>query len=289
MDTTALRKKLKTIELKTRGRSQDVFAGQYQSAFKGRGMSFSEVRSYQVGDDVRNIDWNVTARFQAPYVKVFEEEREMVVFLIIDVSGSMFFGSGIDSKWAIAAEVAATIGFSAIKKNDKVGAIFVSDKVEGYVPPKKGFDHMHRILHQFLTLDPTSKKTDLSMGLNYVLKLHKQRMTCIVISDFISMDALQVGFSTIAKKHDVIAIQTINPAEVEIPKLGFVRLLNSETGRITWMDTSSPSIREKVRTNFNTMGAQIKQSFEALKIDFTRISSGEDVFLILRQLFQSRV
>lgn len=288
MQRSILLKKIKTIELQIRGRTETIFSGQYKSAFKGRGMSFSEVRSYQIGDEVRRIDWNVTARFQSPFVKVFEEERELILILVIDVSGSMFFGAQEESKWSKAVEIAATLAFSAGKNNDKVGAIFVSDKVELYIPPKKGNDHINRMLHQYISLSPTSRKTDFTQGLNYLLKLHRQRCTCVLISDFTSVESCFDTLPAVVKKHEVIAIKTSDSAEKKLPNLGFIRLINSETGKISWIDSASEQVRQQFASDFDKNHQLVLQKLAGLKIKFSTISTNDDVFKSLRKLFDLR-
>lgn len=288
MDTIALLKKIRTIELQTRGLTQQVFAGQYQSAFKGRGMSFSEVRAYQIGDDVRAIDWNVTARFREPFVKVFEEERELTVILVIDVSGSMYFGKGEDSKWSLSVEIAATLGFSAAKKNDKVGAIFVSDKVEAYLPPKKGFGHVHLILRKLIYLKPESKNTNLNEALKYVRNIHKQRGVCFLISDFTDLATIRDGLIATAKKHDLMALQVEDEGESELPDVGFVRWRNSETGLISWVDTSSGKVRNDYAMHQQHVRESSQSTFESLNIDYALMFTGQPVYATLLELFKKR-
>lgn len=288
MDKLALLKKIKTIELQMRGMSQHIFSGNYQSAFKGRGMSFSEVRSYQIGDDVRSIDWNVTARFREPFVKVFEEERELTVLLIIDVSGSMFFGKTADSKLSLAIELMATIGFSAAKKNDKVAACFVSDKVEFYIPPKKGFGHVHFILRKLMNLEPKSKGTDLNEGLKFARNLHKQRSICFVISDFTEIDAVRDGLANTARKHDLLALCVEDTGEYSLPKVGFVRLMNSETNTMTWVDSSSNKVQAEYARTQKNKTEKVERSLNSLKIDHGHFNTGEPVYKNLLSLIQNR-
>lgn len=288
MDKEALLKRIRTIELQTRGMTEQVFAGQYQSAFKGRGMSFSEVRSYQVGDDVRAIDWNVTARFREPFIKIFEEERELTVLLIIDVSGSMYFGQGADSKISMAAELAATLAFSAAKKNDKVGAIFISDEVEYYVPPKKGFGHVHFLVRKLINLQPKSGGTDLDMGLRYARNIFRQRSICFVISDFSQSELNKEAFANTARKHDLVALGVTDPGEANLPNVGFVRWVNAETNATNWIDSSSAQVRSDYRKNFELRKAKNEAFFKQLGIDAAFFEVGDHVYLPLLQLFKRR-
>lgn len=288
MDKEALLKRIRTIELQTRGMTEQVFAGQYQSAFKGRGMSFSEVRSYQVGDDVRTIDWNVTARFREPFVKIFEEERELTVLLIIDVSGSMYFGQGQDSKISLAVELAATLAFSAAKKNDKVGALFISDEVEYYVPPKKGFGHVHFLLRKLINLKPKSGGTNLDMGLRYARNIFKQRSICFVISDFSQPELSKEGFANTARKHDLVALGVRDQGEGNLPDVGFVRWINAETNTTNWIDSSSAVVRRDYEKNYRLRKERNELFFQQLGIDAAFFEVGDHVYLPLLQLFKRR-
>ena len=288
MDHQALLKRVRTIELKTRGLTQQVFSGEYQSAFKGRGMSFSEVRNYHFGDDVRSIDWNVTARFREPFVKVFEEERELTVLLVIDVSGSMYFGQTDFSKIATVVEAVATIAFSAAKKNDKVGAVFVTDKVEKHIPAVKGIKHVYALLKALIYFEPNGKATNLSAGLRHAVSFSKQRSICFLISDFIDAEAIRDGLVAASGKHDFIALQVEDEGEQSLPNVGFVQWMNAETGRTTWVDTSSA----KVRHDYADKQLKRKQAndelFRSLGIDNATLKGGESVFLSLMGLFRRR-
>jgi len=288
MDHQALLKRVRTIELKTRGLTQQVFSGEYQSAFKGRGMSFSEVRNYHFGDDVRSIDWNVTARFREPFVKVFEEERELTVLLVIDVSGSMYFGQTDFSKIATVVEAVATIAFSAAKKNDKVGAVFVTDKVETHIPAVKGIKHVYALLKALIYFEPNGKATNLSAGLRHAVSFSKQRSICFLISDFIDAEAIRDGLVAASGKHDLIALQVEDEGEQSLPNVGFVQWMNAETGRTTWVDTSSA----KVRHDYADKQLKRKQAndelFRSLGIDNATLKGGESVFLSLMGLFRRR-
>lgn len=288
MDHQALLKRVRTIELQTRGLTQQVFSGEYQSAFKGRGMSFSEVRNYHFGDDVRSIDWNVTARFREPFVKVFEEERELTVMLVIDVSGSMYFGQTDFSKIATVVEAVATIAFSAAKKNDKVGAVFVTDKVEKHIPAQKGIKHVYALLKSLIYFEPAGTATNLAAGLKHVVNVSKQRSICFLISDFIDAHAIREGLVAASGKHDLIALQVEDPGELSLPDVGFVQWLNAETGRTTWVDTSSARVREEYATRQEGRRRANDELFRSLGIDNTALRSGESVFLPLMQLFKRR-
>ena len=238
MDTKDLLKKVQEIEIKTRGLTKQVFSGEYHSAFKGKGMAFSEVKDYQFGDDVRNIDWNVTARFNEPFVKVFEEERELTVMLIIDVSGSGDFGTIERSKRELILEVAAVLGFSATINNDKVGAIFVSDQVEKFIPAKKGRSHVLMILRELIDLQPKSKGTNLNEGLKYFRNVIKKRSIAFVLSDFIDDNDYFEGLKIANRKHDMVALRVFDPAERELPKIGIVQLFDAEKGIKKWVNTN---------------------------------------------------
>ncbi len=240
MEATELIKKVRKIEIKTRGLSQNIFAGEYHTAFKGRGMIFSEVREYQYGDDVRDIDWNVTARHNHPYVKVYEEERELTVMLLVDVSGSRLFGAVGEEKREMIAEVAATIAFSAIQNNDKIGVLFFSDKVEKFIPPKKGRKHILFIIRELLDFTPENKGTDIGGALRYMTDALKKRTTAFVISDFIDdTHDYRTSLSVAANKHDVIGIQIFDKRDTQIPDIGLIRVKDLETGGARWLDTST--------------------------------------------------
>lgn len=288
MDHNDILKRVRTIELKMRGLAKNVFAGQYQSAFKGRGMSFSEVRSYQYGDEIRTIDWNVTARTRSPHVKVFEEERDLSLFLVIDVSGSMYFGMNENSKLTLAIELLATLGFSAAFNGDKVGAIFVSNQVEQYFPPKKGAEHVHTIIRRLLKLEPQSKSTDLSSGIKLLMNLHKQRSICFLISDFPDPSTLQSSLQQIRKKHDVIGIQLSDPGETNVPSVGFVRWYNTETQSTSWLDTSSRAARENIEDFHKKKLAQVAELFQSVQLDLLLLSTEQDYYHELVNLFRKR-
>ena len=244
METSELIKKVRQIEIKTRGLSKNVFAGQYHSAFKGRGMAFSEVREYQYGDDIRDIDWNVTARQGTPHIKIFEEERELTVMLLIDVSGSREFGTIDKTKQEMITEIAATMAFSAIQNNDKIGVIFFSDRIERYIPPQKGKKHVLAIISELIKFEPLERGTDINKVLQYITNAQKKRCTTFLISDFINKADYQSAMTIASKKHDIVAVQVYDPREKELPNVGLMKMKDAETGETMWIDTSSKKVRE---------------------------------------------
>ncbi len=288
MDTKDLLKKVQEIEIKTRGLSKQVFSGEYHSAFKGKGMAFSEVKDYQFGDDVRNIDWNVTARFNEPFVKVFEEERELTVMLIIDVSGSGNFGTIERSKRELLLEIAAVLGFSATINNDKVGAIFVSDQIEKFIPPKKGRTHMLMILHELIDLNPKSKGTNLNEGLKYFRNVIKKRSIGFVLSDFIDDNDYFEGLKIANRKHDMVALRVFDPAEREIPKIGIVQLYDSEKGVKKWVNTNLPSVRERFNRRYQQFEEKLSDSFRKSGVDYAALSTHGKYLKALNALFMQR-
>ncbi|MDC3252784.1 DUF58 domain-containing protein [Crocinitomicaceae bacterium] len=287
MDTKELLQRIRRLEIKAKGLTKHIFSGEYHSAFKGTGMAFSEVRDYHLGDEVRTIDWNVTARFNSPHVKVFDEERELHLMLIIDVSGSHNFGSSKKSKKDLALELAAVLSFSALSNNDKVGAIFVSDQVEKYIAPGKGKKHALFILREFIELKPKSKGTDIKQGLKFFRNTQKKRTIAFLISDFIDEDFLE-ELKMSRKKHDIIAIHLLDEAEREIPNMGLIQLYNSETGTTTWVNSNSAQFRNAQRTQFNRKQDKIFNDFLRSGIDYTSISTTEDFIKPLIKLFQNR-
>lgn len=301
MESTDILKKVRKIEIKTRGLSRNIFAGQWHSAFKGRGMVFSEVREYQFGDDVRDIDWNVTARFHRPYVKVFEEERELTVMLLVDVSGSLEFGTVGQSKRDMATEIAATLAFSAIQNNDKIGVIFFSDHIEKYIPPKKGRKHILLIIREMLDFHPQSRRTDIAEAVNYLTRAQKRRCTAFVISDFyepgmLSPTALDGGsenkllhaFRVANQKHDMVAIQVYDPRAKTLPDVGLLKVSDTETGHETYIDTSSRRFRETHTRSWLTRENNLKTVFTRSKVDYTSISTADDYVKALIRLFRQR-
>lgn len=279
--------RVRRIEIKTRGLSQQIFAGQYHSAFKGRGMAFSEVREYQYGDDVRNIDWNVTARFNHPFIKVFEEERELTVMLLIDVSGSNLFGSGNQMKKMLAAEIAAVLAFSAINNNDKVGVIFFSDQVEKFIPPKKGTSHILRIIREVISFEPKHHGTDLGEGLRFLTSAIKKRSTAFVISDFIA-DNFEHALRIAARKHDLIALRITDKRENELPAVGLVRFEDAETGETHWVDTSSEEARRWYAAWISKKTEQLNNAFARNGVDNVVLHTDDDYVKPLMQLFKRR-
>lgn len=294
MEASELLKRVRKIEIKTRGLSRHIFAGQYHSAFKGRGMAFSEVREYQYGDDIRNIDWNVTARFNQPYIKVFEEERELTVMLLIDVSGSRFFGTTNQLKKNLITEIAAVLAFSAIQNNDKIGVIFFSDRVEKFISPQKGRTHILRIIRELIEFTPDNKGTNISEALRYLTNAIKKRCTAFVISDFmdISPDGEKTNFtdalSIAGNKHDVVGIRVYDPREVEIPPVGLVKFKDAETGLYTWVDTTNEGVREAFSQWWQKSEVILKQTFSKSKVDWIPIATNEDYVKPLIKLFKQR-
>lgn len=288
MDANELLKKVRKIEIKTRGLSQNIFAGEYHTAFKGRGMTFSEVRAYQYGDDVRDIDWNVTARQRAPYVKVYEEERELTVMLLIDVSGSRNFGAvGIEKRETIA-EVAATIAFSAIQNNDKIGVIFFSDKVEKFIPPKKGKKHILFIISQLLDFTPENRGTDISAVLRYFTDALKKRTTTFLISDFIDQHDYYKALSVACNKHDVIALQVYDKRDSQLPDVGFMRVMDLETGNDRWINTASKKVRQTYNKWWYERQQSMTETLNRCRVDFASVATDEDYVKALMGLFKKR-
>lgn len=288
METTDLFKKVRKIEIKTRGLSNHIFSGQYHSAFKGRGMTFSEVREYQYGDDIRNIDWNVTARFHRPFVKIFEEEREMTVMLLIDVSGSNDFGSVDATKRDITAEVAAVLAFSAIQNNDKVGVIFFSDQIEKFIPPKKGTSHILRIISEIVTFKPQHRGTDIGEGLKFLTSAIKKRTTAFLISDFVTNKPFEQELRIAARKHDLISLRITDKRELIIPKMGLVKFRDSETGEERWVDTSTNAWNIAYQKYVQHETTMLNHTFANNGIDNTLIYTDEDYVKPLMQLFKRR-
>lgn len=267
--------------------SQNIFAGEYHSAFKGRGMTFSEVREYQFGDDVRNIDWNVTARFNHPYIKVFEEERELTMMLLIDVSGSRNFGTQTQTKKEITAEIAATLAFSSIHNNDKIGVIFFSDKIEKFIPPQKGKKHVLHIIRELIDLKPESNKTDIAMALQYFTSIIKKRSTAFIISDFIDNDFSQA--LTIAnRKHDIGALQVYDIREKELPNVGLIKLKDAETEERIWIDTSDNKFTKAYRDAWGSQQLALQQCFAKAGVDWVSLSTSDDYVRALMKLFKMR-
>ncbi|MBQ3622447.1 MAG: DUF58 domain-containing protein [Bacteroidaceae bacterium] len=288
METAELIKKVRKIEIKTRSLSHNIFAGQYHSAFKGRGMSFSEVREYQYGDDVRDIDWNVTARFNKPFVKVFEEERELTVMLLIDVSHSLDFGTIKQTKRDMLTEIAATLAFAAIQNNDKIGVIFFSDVVEKFIPPQKGRKHILYIIRELLNFEPKSSKTDIKVPLEYLTNALKKRCTAFVISDFIAKNNFKNALTIANRKHDMVAIQVYDRRLVELPKIGLLKVRDAETGGEMYIDTSSDKVQKAQREWWNAQSQALKEIFNKSKVDSVSVRTDQDYVKALMALFSQR-
>ncbi|HML71916.1 DUF58 domain-containing protein [Macellibacteroides fermentans] len=288
METSELLKKVRRIEIKTRGLSRNIFAGQYHSAFKGRGMAFSEVREYQYGDDIRDIDWNVTARYIRPYVKVFEEERELTVMLMIDVSGSRDFGSVNVMKKEIITEIAATLAFSAIQNNDKIGVLFFSDKIEKFIPPQKGKKHILYIIRELIDFKPDDTKTDISLVLKYLTNAIKKRCTAFLISDFIDKGGFKDALTIANRKHDVVAIQVYDQRETELPSVGLMKVKDAETGAERWIDSSSAKVRNAFSEWWNTRQNEMNNAFKKCRVDSVSVRTDEDYVKALIALFEKR-
>ena len=288
METSDILSKVRKIEIKTKGLSRNIFAGQYHSAFKGRGMEFSEVREYQYGDDVRDIDWNVTARFYRPYVKVFEEERELTVMLLIDVSGSLNFGTSTQLKRDLVTEIAATLAFSAIQNNDKIGVIFFSDHIEKYIPPKKGRKHILYIIRELLDFQPESRRTDIAMATAYLTRIMKRRCTSFIISDFYDRKDFLLEMEIANRKHDVVAIQVYDQRAKELPNVGLMNVLDAETGHEMLIDTSSRKLRRAHTAYWLNREEDLRRTFSKSRVDWTSVATNEDFTKALLTLFKQR-
>lgn len=288
MDTNEILQKVRKIEIKTRGLSNNIFAGQYHSAFKGRGMAFAEVREYQFGDDVRDIDWNVTARFHHPYVKVFEEERELTVMLLIDVSGSLDFGTQKQMKRDMVTEMAATLAFSAIQNNDKIGVIFFSDHIEKYIPPKKGRKHILYIIREMLDFHPESKRTDVSLALEYLGRVMKRRCTAFLMSDFYDRKSFEKPLQVCRSRHDVVGIQVYDPILKQLPDVGIIRVADAETGHEQYIDTSSKALRKAHEQYWRERTEDLRHTFAKSSIDYVSVATNGDYVKSLSQLFAMR-
>ncbi len=288
MEATELLNKVRRIEIKTRGLSNNIFAGEYHSAFKGRGMAFSEVREYQYGDDIRDIDWNVTARFHRPYIKVYEEERELTVMLLIDVSGSLEFGTVKQLKKDMVAEIAATLAFSAIQNNDKIGVIFFSDKIEKFIPPKKGRKHILYIIRELLDFKPTSRKTNIRMALEYLTNVMKRRCTAFILSDFLDKENFQNAMTIANRKHDMVAVQVYDRRLAELPSVGLIRVKDAETGKEQWIDSSSKAVRKAHHDWWIEKQLQLSEMFTRSNVDIVSVRTDQDYVKALMNLFAKR-
>jgi len=287
LSTSALLKKVRKIEIKTKGLSNHIFAGEYHTAFKGKGMAFSEVREYQPGDDIRSIDWNVTARYNSPFVKVFEEEREMTVMLLIDVSASGNFGTEEQFKRELATELAAILAFSAINNNDKVGVIFFTDKVEQFIPPKKGKSHILRIIREVLAFEPTGKGTDIAGALEYFSAVIKKRSICFILSDFMSKE-FDRPLKIASKKHDLVALRIHDTREDTLPNVGLVPMQDAETEKMLFVDTSSKKVRDNFAKNRAQATEKLRKLFPASGVDLIDITTGTDYVKPLINFFKTR-
>ena len=288
MDALELFKQVRKIEIKTRGLSSNIFAGQYHSAFKGRGMAFSEVREYQFGDDVRDIDWNVTARFRRPFVKVFEEERELTVMLLIDVSGSLDFGTTQRTKREMATEMAAILAFSAIQNNDKIGVIFFSDRIEKYIPPKKGRKHILYIIHEMLDFKPQNKRTNVAAAIEYLTRVMKRRCIAFVVSDFYAENSFQKELQIANSKHDVVAIQVYDQRAKTLPNVGLMKVKDAETGHEMFIDTASAKLRRAHTEYWLERMNTLKTTFAQSNVDWVSVATNEDYVKAMMLLFMQR-
>ncbi len=289
MDTSEILKRVRQIEIKARGLSSNIFAGQYHTAFKGKGMAFSEVREYQYGDDVRDIDWNVTARFNKPYIKVFEEERELTVMLLVDVSGSLDFGTQKQMKRDLVTEIAATLAFSAIQNNDKIGVIFFSDKIEKYIPPQKGRKHILYIIREMLDFKADNRQTNIAQAVEFLTGVAKRRCTAFLLSDFYTKENFQQQLIIANRKHDIVAIQVYDKRAAELPNIGLMRIVDAESGYEQYVDTSS----KRLRTNYHNMWLQrqsdLNDTFAKSRVDSVSIATDEDYVKQLITLFKKRL
>ena len=286
MTSEELLKRVRKIEIKARKLSRNIFAGEYHSQFKGRGMAFSEVREYQPGDDVRSIDWNVTARLNKPYIKVFEEERELTVMLLVDVSGSRHFGTLSQMKRDMIAEVAATLAFSTIANNDKVGVIFFSDKIEKFIPAKKGKTHVLHIIRELLSFEPSSTGTDVAQALQYFTNAQKRHCTAFLISDFIESGDMYKPLMIASNRHEINAIQIYDRREAELPNIGLVKFHDAETGQDLWVDTAIASVRNQYGQAWRDTQDEIRQLFTRTGVDYVSVRTDEDYVKALMHLFK---
>ena len=288
METSELIKKVRKIEIKTRGLSHNIFAGQYHSAFKGRGMSFSEVRDYQYGDDVRDIDWNVTARFNKPFVKVFEEERELTVMLLVDLSDSLDFGTTTRTKREMLAEIAATIAFAAIQNNDKIGVIFFTDRIEKFIPPQKGRKHILYIIRELLNIEPESKNTNIKVPLEFLTNALKKRCTAFMLSDFICTADYRNAMTIANRKHDLVAIQVYDRRLAELPNIGLIKVRDAENDVEMYIDTSSRKVREAQHAWWRTQSENLKDTLQRSRVDYVSVRTDQDYVKALMALFAQR-
>lgn len=288
MESSELLQRVRRIEIKAKGLSNNLFAGEYHSAFKGRGMAFSEVREYQYGDDIRDIDWNVTARFDRPHVKIYEEERELTVILLIDVSGSLDFGTSQQSKRAMATEIAATLAFSAIQNNDKIGVIFFTDRIEKFIPPKKGRKHILHIIRELLSLQPSSRQTNIGNAIEFMTNAIKKRCTVFILSDFFDSKDFSKEIQIANRRHDVIALQIYDQRMLELPNIGLITLHDSETEDIIFLDTSSKKVRKAHHEWWVKHQIHLNHIFSKAKVDCAHLRTDEDYVKGISSLFKRR-
>ena len=288
METSELLKRVRQIEIKTKGLSNNIFAGEYHSAFKGRGMAFAEVREYQYGDDIRDIEWNVTARFNKPFVKVFEEERELTVMLCVDVSGSLEFGSNVQTKRRMQTEIAATLAFSAIQNNDKIGVIFFSDRIEKFIPPKKGRKHILYIIRELLEFKPESNRTDVACAVEYLTSVIKRRCTAFLLSDFIDDKDFRQPLTIANRKHDVVAVQVYDRRVVELPDVGLMQVRDAETGEEMLVDTGSKKVRNMHAAWWRGQQNRLREIFTRSGVDNVSVRTDHDYVTALMGLFKQR-
>lgn len=288
METSEILKRVRKIEIKTRGLSNNIFAGEYHSAFKGRGMSFAEVREYMYGDDIRDIEWNVTARFNKPYIKVFEEERELTVMLLVDVSGSLEFGTQSQTQRQMLTEVAATLAFSAIQNNDKIGVIFFSDKIEKFIPPKKGRKHILYVIRELLEFKPESQRTNIQQAVEYLTQALKRRCTAFLLSDFIDNADFRTALTVANRRHDVMAIQIYDKRLEELPNVGMLRIRDAETGDERIIDTSSKAFRNWYAKQWTENSQKLADTLQRAGVDTVRVRTDQDYVIALKNLFAKR-
>jgi uncharacterized protein (DUF58 family) len=287
METNELLKRVRKIEIKTRGLSRHIFAGEYHSAFKGRGMTFSEVREYQYGDDFRSVDWNVTARFNHPYIKVFEEERELTVMLLLDISGSGEFGTQSRYKSSMITEIAALLSFSAIQNNDKVGVIMFTDKIERFIPPKKGRQHILKIIRELIDFKPESRLTNITIPLRYLVNVIKKRSIAFLISDFMN-DNFEDALKIASKKHDLVGLRIYDLREMQLPSVGLMKVKDAETGEITWVDSGSTYVRNAYHEIYHKRQEELNDLLARVGVDYVSIAAHEDYVKPLMRLFKKR-
>ncbi len=288
MDTTELLRQVRRLEIKTRALTNNIFAGEYHSAFKGRGMSFAEVREYQPGDDIRDIDWNVTARMNHPYVKVFEEERELTLMLLIDLSASQAFGTQGRTQRELSAEVAATLAFSAMQNNDKVGVIFFTDRIEKFIPPQKGRKHILFIIRELLSFEPAGKRTDVSVAVEYLMRVITKRSITFLISDFLDTKDFSRPLLVAARKHDLVGLRVFDPRMAELPDVGLLKVVDAETGHEQYVDTSSRIVRDHQKRWWALEESRLSQLFRMNGVDFVSMSTEGDYVRPLMNLFAGR-